>query len=56
VVAAILCVILGTTLNLNKEGDHQNADRANNVVLCINIVLMAVNILISSFEMKESTF
>ncbi|RZC34538.1 ninjurin-1, partial [Asbolus verrucosus] len=55
VVQAILCVLLGTTLNLNKEDHQQSANRANNVILCINIILMAVNILISSFEMKEST-
>ncbi|XP_008193815.1 ninjurin-1 isoform X6 [Tribolium castaneum] len=52
---AILCVLLGTTLNLNKEGDHKSADRANNVILCINIILMATNILISAFEMKEDS-
>uniref|UniRef100_V5FYP9 Ninjurin-2 n=1 Tax=Anoplophora glabripennis TaxID=217634 RepID=V5FYP9_ANOGL len=54
VAQACLCVILGTYLNINKEGDHPNASKANNVVLCVNIIIMAVNILISSFEMKES--
>ncbi|XP_018563037.1 ninjurin-2 isoform X1 [Anoplophora glabripennis] len=54
VAQACLCVILGTYLNINKEGDHPNASKANNLVLCVNIIIMAVNILISSFEMKES--
>ncbi|KAJ3647306.1 hypothetical protein Zmor_019190 [Zophobas morio] len=54
VVQAILCVVLGASLSLNNEDDHNSAEKANNVILCLNIVLMADNILISSFEMKES--
>ncbi|KAJ8960217.1 hypothetical protein NQ318_003941 [Aromia moschata] len=52
VAQACLCVLLGTALDINKEGDHPNANKANNVILCVNIVIMAVNVLISSFEMK----
>ncbi|XP_066263136.1 ninjurin-2-like isoform X3 [Euwallacea similis] len=52
---ACLCVLLGTALNINKEDHCPNANKANNIILCVNIAIMAVNVLISSFEMKEGT-
>ncbi|KAJ8969458.1 hypothetical protein NQ317_008790 [Molorchus minor] len=54
VIQACICILLGSSLNINKEGDHPNANKANNVILCANIVIMAVNILINAFEMKEA--
>ncbi|CAH1998300.1 unnamed protein product [Acanthoscelides obtectus] len=55
VLQAILCVLLGSRLDINKENHQENANKANNVILCLNILVMATNILISAFEMKEST-
>ncbi|ENN78075.1 hypothetical protein YQE_05229, partial [Dendroctonus ponderosae] len=52
---ACLCVLLGSTLNINKEDHCPNANKANNTIMCINIVIMAINVLISSFEMKEGS-
>ncbi|KAL1493677.1 hypothetical protein ABEB36_009374 [Hypothenemus hampei] len=52
VIQACLCVLLGSALNINKEEQCPNANRANNVTLCVNIAIMAVNVIIGSFEMK----
>ncbi|KAJ8939090.1 hypothetical protein NQ314_011244 [Rhamnusium bicolor] len=54
VIQACLCVLLGSSLDINKEEDHPHANRTNNIVMCVNIVIMAANVLISAFEMKES--
>ncbi|CAG9762015.1 unnamed protein product [Ceutorhynchus assimilis] len=54
VVQACLCVMLGSALNINKEEHCPNANKANNIILCMNIVLMAVNVLIGTFEMKDA--
>ncbi|XP_060528940.1 ninjurin-2-like isoform X2 [Cylas formicarius] len=54
VLQACLCVVLGSALNINKEGHCDQANTANNFVLCVNIVIMAVNIVISTFEVKEA--
>ncbi|CAH1116696.1 unnamed protein product [Phaedon cochleariae] len=53
VLQGCLCVVLGSRLNINKENDQTDANKANNVILCVNIVIMATNILINSFEMKD---
>ncbi|VEN49077.1 unnamed protein product [Callosobruchus maculatus] len=55
VLQAILCVLLGSKLDINKENHQDDANKANNIILCLNIVVMATNILISAFEMKEGT-
>ncbi|XP_074027377.1 ninjurin C isoform X2 [Leptinotarsa decemlineata] len=54
VVQGCICILLGSSLNLNKEDHQDNANTANNVVLCINVILMVLNILINAFDMKEA--
>lgn len=54
VLQACLCVLLEVRLDIN-DGDNQNhANKANDIVLCVNIVIMAMNVVINSFDMKES--
>ncbi|CAH1181944.1 unnamed protein product [Phyllotreta striolata] len=53
IVQACLCVILGVTLNINKDVHQENANKANNIVMCINILIMAVNVVINTFDMKD---
>lgn len=55
IVQACLCVVLGSAYNINKEGDCTTANKTNNIILCTNIGIMAVNVLINSFEMKEGS-
>ncbi|KAI7815316.1 ninjurin, partial [Rhyzopertha dominica] len=47
VVQASLCILLGAVLNINKESDQTNADKANNITLVLNVVIVAVNIIIN---------
>ncbi|KAF2882130.1 hypothetical protein ILUMI_24052 [Ignelater luminosus] len=51
-VLAIVCIILGSTLNINKEKDQDSADKANNASLIINVLIVIVNILINAFQIK----
>lgn len=51
---ASLCILLGAVLNINKESDQTNADKANNITLVLNVVIVAVNIIINVFEMKDT--
>ncbi|XP_056636458.1 ninjurin-1-like [Diorhabda sublineata] len=53
VIQACFSVILASKLDINKEHQQENANKTNNVVLCLNIVIMAINILINVFAMKD---
>lgn len=53
VLQASLCVVLGAVFNMNKEEDQNGADKTNDVVLVITILIVATNIVINAFEMKE---
>lgn len=55
VVQAGLCLILGAALNINKQHHWLNAQRANDIVLVLNIVIVAVNIVINAFDTRETT-
>lgn len=52
---ASLCVVLGTALDINKEKQQKIASVANEVVLVLNVLIVAVNVIINAFDMKEST-
>lgn len=54
VLQASLCLLLGSGLNINKEDDQNKAQKANDVVLVLNVLIVAANVLISAFEMKET--
>lgn len=53
VIQGLLCVFLGTGLDINKEKDHNKANIANNVLLGLNVLIVAVNVIISAFEMRD---
>lgn len=52
VIQGVLCAILGTALDINKEHQQSKANKANNLIVALNIILAAVNIVISVFEGK----
>lgn len=54
VLQASLCVVLGTVFNMNKEEDQNGANKTNDVVLVTTILIVATNIIINAFEMKEA--
>lgn len=49
-----LCIFLGVKLDINESGDHSQADKVNNFVVLVNFLLMGVNIVINTFDMKSS--
>ncbi|XP_019881933.1 ninjurin-2 isoform X3 [Aethina tumida] len=55
IIICCLCVMLGSWLNINKDSHCPRADQFNDVLLCLNVVLVAINVLISSFDMRNSS-
>ncbi|XP_014298788.1 ninjurin-1 isoform X1 [Microplitis demolitor] len=47
----LICLLLGSSYNINKEKDHKTANIWNNVVLSMMMLTVTVNIIISVFEM-----
>lgn len=52
-IQGIVCVFVGTGVDLYEQQDAKKANLANNIILSLNLLLMVVNIIISTFEMKE---
>lgn len=50
----MLCLVLGSKLDINKENEQNTAERANHGVIAMNVLIVVVNVMISVFEMKES--
>ncbi|XP_017779635.1 PREDICTED: ninjurin-2-like isoform X1 [Nicrophorus vespilloides] len=53
ILQGILCIFLGTGVDINEEKDAKQATKANNIMLCLNVLSVGINVLISAFEMKE---
>ncbi|GAB0087472.1 Ninjurin [Sergentomyia squamirostris] len=52
VIQAIACVILGLVLNINKVNEQRISDIINNVTVAITMVTVAINVIISAFDLK----
>lgn len=52
VAQAIICIILGLILDINKIDEVRKADIINNIAVAIIVVIVALNIVISAFEIK----
>lgn len=46
----MVCVILGLIFDINQIDDQKKAEIINNVSLAISIVVVAINVLISVFD------
>ncbi|XP_055699694.1 ninjurin-2-like [Phlebotomus papatasi] len=53
VIQAIVCVVLGLILDINNVDQQKIADICNNVCLTIIIVTVAINVIISAFDLKD---
>lgn len=53
VIQAIVCVVLGLILDINNVAQQKIADICNNVCLTIIIVTVAINVIISAFDLKD---
>lgn len=50
---AILGAVLGSIYNINKKKDQKNANLVNNTLLATNIIIVALNVIISGFDLRE---
>lgn len=48
----IICIILGLILDINKIDEVRKADIINNIAVAIIVVIVALNVVISAFDMK----
>ncbi|XP_037913384.1 ninjurin-2-like isoform X1 [Hermetia illucens] len=54
VIQAIICIILGLVLNINQVDEQKAADIVNNICLCVVVLIVAVNVIISGFDMRAT--
>lgn len=52
VLQAVICVILGLILDINKVDQQKSANIVNNISLSIVIVVVVINVIISAFDIK----
>lgn len=52
VIQAVVCVVLGLVLDINKVDQQQSAHYINNIGLSIVIVVVVINVIISAFDIK----
>jgi hypothetical protein len=55
VVQAIIIVILGIVFDINNTEEQKKANIINNVLVVITTVSVVINIIISAFDMRESS-
>ncbi|XP_034941478.1 ninjurin-2 isoform X1 [Chelonus insularis] len=53
IIQGLICLLLGSGYNINKQKDHKSAELWNNIVLSMMMLTVAVNVGISVFEMPE---
>uniref|UniRef100_A0A1B0ES74 Putative conserved plasma membrane protein n=1 Tax=Lutzomyia longipalpis TaxID=7200 RepID=A0A1B0ES74_LUTLO len=52
VIQAVVCVVLAMVLNINNVNEQKAADICNNICVAIIIVTVAINVIISAFDLK----
>jgi Ninjurin len=55
VVQAIIIVILGIVFDINNTAEQKKADIINNVLVAITAISVVINIIISAFDMRETS-
>ncbi|XP_058834199.1 ninjurin-2-like [Topomyia yanbarensis] len=55
ILQAIIIVVLGMLLNINKIEEQRKSDIINNILICVTVVTVVINIVISSFDMKNQS-
>lgn len=53
VLQAVVCIILGLVLDISKVSDQKRAIIVNNVSLVIAVIVGAMNVVISAFDIKS---
>lgn len=52
---AVVCVVLGLVFDINKVDQQKSADIINNVSVSIAVVVVTLNVVISAFDIKNSS-
>lgn len=52
ILQAIVCIILGLIFDITKVDDQKSANIINNVSLAIAVIVVALNVVISAFDIK----
>ncbi|XP_062560868.1 ninjurin-2-like [Armigeres subalbatus] len=52
---AIIIIALGTLFNINKLEEQRKSDIINNLLICVSVVSVVINIIISAFDMKNQS-
>ncbi|XP_065091563.1 ninjurin-2-like [Ochlerotatus camptorhynchus] len=55
ILQAIIIIVLGTLFNINKLEEQRKSDIINNVLICVSVVSVVINIIISAFDMKNQS-
>jgi Ninjurin len=55
VVQAIIIVILGIVFDINNTAEQKKADIINNLLVAITAISVVINIIISAFDMRETS-
>ncbi|XP_046418704.1 uncharacterized protein [Neodiprion pinetum] len=55
VIQGVICILLGSSLNINKQQDQRKANIWNNICLVLMLLTVAVNAVISAFDMRDSS-
>nr|XP_029724628.1 ninjurin-2-like [Aedes albopictus]XP_029730294.1 ninjurin-2-like [Aedes albopictus] len=55
VLQAIIIIVLGTLLNINKVEEQRRSDIVNNILICFSVLSVVINIIISAFDMKNQS-
>lgn len=53
VVQGILMALLAIIFDLNKVEEHRRTNIANNVLLMVTVISVAINIVISTFDIAD---
>lgn len=55
ILQAIVCIVLGLIFDINKVNEQKSADIINNVSLSIAVIVVALNVVISAFDIKGNS-
>lgn len=53
VLQAVLCLVLGFIFDLNKVDEQRNANICNNIGVCLVVVIVVINIVITAFNYRD---
>lgn len=52
----IICVLLGSNYDINKEDHQRKANRWNDICMSLMVLTVAVNVILSAFEMRDTSY